>query len=252
MNRIILTISFVFASLAFGQVNIEKFRKPMDGKSFSGFVNVEGVNRTGNVDVTEVELESNIRFSYKSYYSFIILHGDQGWESGEQYSDEALVHFRQIFNTRSALQPELFLQADYNKKRLLDSRMLAGAGLRIRLAQKPIYAFWYGLAAMYELEKLNLDAKNSHPDETSVGRLSSYLTTMISLNESSQLNWTVYLQPQVKELSDYRLLSEMTFKTDITRYIGVTASYRIRFDSEPPDVVEELDTKLVLGLAFTF
>lgn len=248
----LILLLFLFVEISSGQVNIEKFRKPMDQKSFSAFINFEGTNRTGNVDVTEVELESNIRFGYKNYYSFIILHGDQGWESGKQYSDEALAHFRQIFNIRSAIQPELFVQTDYNKKRLLDSRIIAGAGLRLRLSQKQKYTFWYGSALMYEVEKLNLDAKNTHPKETKVDRWSNYLSAVVSLSDETQLNWTVYMQPSYQEFSDYRFLSEFSFKTNITKYVGVSSAYRIRYDSDPPDLVKKMDTKLVLGLVFTF
>ena len=168
-------------SQASAQVNIEKLRKDEERKGFSGSFDLDLSSRTGNVEVLELAIGGRVDHMSESTTTFLVGSSDLGWEGGERYSNEALVHLRQVYRYRPWLRPEGFVQIDYDKSRSLTFRGLLSGGLRLGLYRHTPVQFWWGSTYMFEHEQLDLTSGAVHPRRTSVHRWSNYLSSKVGL-----------------------------------------------------------------------
>jgi hypothetical protein len=175
-----------------------------------------------------------------------------GWQDGKSFSNEALLHTRQVFRTQAQLQPEAFAQIDYDKARLLTFRGLFGAGIRVRLYQSDGNQFWLGSSYMFESEHLRLPDTAVHPDQTSAHRWSNYVSMAIGIGDRSRITSALYVQPQIDAPEDVRLLSQSTLAVGISGQFSLAVSFDMRYDSRPPDDIRSLDTRLETGVSMRF
>jgi len=237
---------------AVAQVNIEKLMSKKKQDGFSGSVRFDLEIRSGNVDIQEVGFANRIDHSGKAWDALFLLEGGIGWEGGDRFSNEGLVHLRQIYKANERLWPELFVQADYNKKRRLDFRGLVGGGLRLQLVQRDRMLLWWGSSYMLEHEEVDVQAGDPHPDKVTVHRWSNYISAKSQFNERVQGTWTGYLQPRLNRFEDIRILTEARLGVELSRDLTLETSFRLRYDNEPPQGIESVDYLLKNGLAFRF
>lgn len=247
-----LTWLLFLNSNVFAQVNVEKFRKAGHDAGLAGYAKVSFSSRTGNVDVTEIDVEGSADFKWKKMNSFIIAQGEQGWKDDEQYSNEGLLHFRQIFELKRAWQPETFMQTDFNKKRSLSDRKLFGIGFRTTIFRNSSNSVVCGSSYMYEYEKLDLPEESTHQATTKHNRWNNYFALNLNINDRLQGHWTTYYQPRFDELSDMRILSEANLKIVIVKPVSASITYKMRYDSDPPENIKDMDAKLTMGLVYVF
>ena len=241
-----------FPSFISAQVNTEKFRKALYKEGLSGHVELDFSSRSGNVDITKVNIENRTDYIWKNMISFMIIKGDYGWQGGSQYSNEALAHLRHVFSMKANLQPEIFTQIDYNKKRLLSFRGLIGGGLRVPIYNSNITKLWYGAALMVEQERLDLTGIENHKKKTQVIRWSSYLSSNINFNEQIKWTSTTYLQPIINDFGDTRILSETNLEVELIKHMSLILGFQMRYDSEPPKGIKSFDTTLRTGIGISF
>jgi hypothetical protein len=147
---------------------------------------------------------------------------------------------------------ETFSQFNYDKSRLLDARYLAGMGVRGNFYDKTHVTFAAGSACMVERETYDLPPGASHPTEETAWRWSNYVNARAEIGETSSLVWIAYVQPRFRDFGDVRVLSEATLGAGLRDKLTLTATLRIRYDSTPPDGVEDLDMVLLSGLHVEF
>ncbi|MBN1292038.1 MAG: DUF481 domain-containing protein [Candidatus Latescibacteria bacterium] len=244
----LLTISTCVSA----QVNIEKIRTSSTGSGFSGYTGFDVSHRSGNVSATEISIENRADYLWQNMKSFVFVRGDYGWARKKAYSDEALAHARHIFRIRTGFQPEFFTQIDYNKKKSLDFRGLICGGIRLAIYRHNESKLWFGTAFMLEHEQLNLDTTNSHDPEITVVRWSNYLTTGFDITEQIQFAFTTYLQPCVDDFKDIRVLNETNLSTSLIKKLSLSVTFRLNYDSQPPDHIKYLDTSLKTGLVMKY
>jgi len=247
-----LIFILIIISNSYAQVNIERFRKTEDSQGFSGYVQLNISSKIGNIEYTKINLKNHNDYIWSAMHTFLIVRGDFWWKKKEQYSNEALVHLRHVFRLGANIQPEIFFQIDYNKKRLLTFRDLVGGGLRFAMYKSQQANISLGTAFMTEYERLDLDGKNTHEEKVNVIRWSNYIATNIDLNDSIQWSWTTYIQPCIKEFGDYRILSEIDFVDKLSKHLSLTVAFRMRYDSKPPNNIKLFDGALDTGLAINF
>ena len=61
-----IIIWLIFSNLIYAQVNTEKFRKPIEYEGLSGYVEIAFSSRSGNVDITEVNIENRNDYVWKN------------------------------------------------------------------------------------------------------------------------------------------------------------------------------------------
>ncbi len=148
--------------------------------------------------------------------------------------------------------PEAYAQVNYDEPRRLEFRAVAGGGLRLGLVERQRASLWLGAGYMFERERLDLPDTASHPATTSAHRWSSYLTGRMAAGASVTFVATVYGQPQIDDIADFRILSDLGLGVSIASSLSLTITFSLRYDSRPPDDVVSLDTELRNGIAVTF
>ncbi len=248
---------FISAMLAAGhataQVNIEALRGDAGTTGFSGALALNLEMHTGNTDLKEIGLEGRLDYSHQAVNTFVLARNDFGWEQGERFADEGLIHLRQHYPLRGRIGLEAFTQWNYDTTYLLDTRVLAGGGFRFDLIDTGGFQLWEGVSAFLEHERLgDLPEGGNHPDQATVGRWSHYLSSRLAVNDRVVSTCTVYFQPLWKSLGDTRVLGELNLEIDLAGPLVLALNFIMRYDSRPPDGISKLDTVLENGLAVTF
>ena len=246
------TITCLYPKSAFPQINIEQYRAKKQDNGFAGSIDFEVSHRAGNVEITTMDVESHVDHLWNSMHSFIIVRNDYGWQGGKQYSSEGLIHLRHVFRTQSPFQPEIFLQSDYNNKRLLTYRALAGLGVRRVLYTHSKIELWAGTAFMPEHEEFDVDETNSQEKDVTVLRWSNYITTSAPIGENTHWTSTMYIQPEFGNFGDIRILANTKLSIKLFIKWSLDINFNLRYDSEPPDNIKSLDTELKPGFSIEF
>ena len=231
---------------------MEKLRRLDEGKDLSGSLEFDLSFRTGNVETVEVGLGGRVDYVGDTATTLFVSDGDLGWQGGRRYSNQGLAHLRQVYRRQFRVQPEFFVQSDYDRSRNLNFRGLLGAGFRTSLFSSDAARFWWGSAYIFEHERLELKVKDDHPERTSVHRLSNYISSRVRLEKTTALAWTIYLQPKLDEIGDLRVLSEGDVELKLSRSLVLVTTASMRYDSHPPPRTKSLDTALKSGIAFRF
>ena len=241
------------AAQASAQVNIEALRGNAGSSGFSGALAVNLEMHTGNTDLKEIGLEGRLDFDHPRVNTFVLARNDFGWEQGERFADEGLIHLRQHYPLHGRIGLEAFTQYNYDTTYRLDRRVLAGGGLRFHLVGSEAFQLWEGASAFMEHERLSeLQEGDGHPERSTVVRWSHYLSSRFAVNDRVVSTCTVYLQPLWNGIGDTRVLGELNLEIDLAGPLVLALNFVMRYDSRPPDGVNKLDTVLENGLAVTF
>lgn len=247
---------FIIATVYYGnsiaQVNTEKFRGINNSTGFSGNVDISATVITGNTDFQIITGSTRLDYSWTGNYIFLVGNAGYGWENKEAFSNQALAHLRDVQSINDFLQIEFFLQFDYNKKRLLLARNLAGAGVRLKILTTTSIKIRYGLAYMFEHEEYDLPANSVHGRLTGVNRLSSYATFNFLIKNGFSFISVTYFQPKFRDWKDFKSISDNVFVSELSSLLDLTFGVSLRYDSRPPDTIKKLDTVTKFGLSFKF
>ncbi len=251
-SMVFLTL-ILTADQAIAQVNIEALRSDAGSTGLSGALALNLEMHTGNTDLQEIGLEGRLDFDHARANTFLLARNDFGWEQGERFADEGLIHLRQHYPLHGRIGLEAFTQYNYDTTYRLDARVLAGGGLRFHLYGSDAFQLLEGASAFLEHERLSeLPESDDHPGKSTVVRWSHYLSSRIAVNDRIGSSCTVYFQPLWNAIGDTRILGELNLEIDLAGPLVLTLNFVTRYDSRPPEDVSKLDTVLENGLAVTF
>ena len=234
------------------QVNIEALRRADLSHGLAGTLTTELSVSTGSVNLVQLGISGRLDYVSGSATTFFVGQGSIGFLRGSRFTNAGLVHLRQSVAVRPWLVPEAYLQADYDEGRLLDLRVLGGGGLRVRIADAPHARLWAATGAMVEHERLALPDTVGNDPRTTVVRSSSYVALRATAADNLVVSSTTYVQPQVSELGDVRVLENIALAVAVTRTVALAVAFDLRYDSRPPVTVPSLDTTLKSGVTLRF
>lgn len=247
----VVIFAAIFSSSILPQINTERYRQDTDS-GFSGIIEIEGLAQTGNTDFQLLSFGGRLNYSRISSYSFFVFTGGYGWNNNKQFSNELISHLRNVEGLTDFIQFEAFLQFDYNKKRKLFARELIGVGLRYKILTSEDFKFRLGSSYFYEIEEYDLSQESVHGRNVNAHRFSSYSTFEFLIASNTKFSSVTYFQPDLRNLDDYRIISENTLGFDITKHLGFNVRFNIRYDTVPPDEIKNLDTITKVGISIKF
>ena len=252
----VLTVSMLgggwLTPRAAAQINIEAQRRAPSDLGYSGTLAADLELRTGNVEHFRLGVNGRVDYQTETTNTFLVGRGNIGLVGSDRFSNAGLLHLRHGWRWFPRLMLEAYTQVNYDEPRLLELRALAGGGVRVGLTDTEALRFWVGTGYLFEYERFDLPDTASHAQTTSVHRWSSYLTGRVAAGPNVTLVATGYVQPQIDDLADLRILSDVSFGVSVTRALALTVSFSLRYDSRPPDNVASLDTELRNGIAVAF
>jgi|TARA_B110000908_G_scaffold133521_1_gene157489 hypothetical protein len=161
---------------------------------------------------------------------------------GVNFENDGFQHLRLSNHINNNYTSETFLQNQFDPVRKIENRKLLGTGVRIKLSDRN----FFGLSTFYEFETLTDDIINMDV------RLSSYLQLDFNFSDKIQFLTTTYLQPNVKQFSDFKLSTESQLNFKITDHFSFTNTIEAIYDSFPAIGINKLSYRLQNGIQYKF
>lgn len=243
------SVLLYFTSNLFAQVNTEKFRISTDSLGLSVRSDIDLTLMAGNTDFSFMGTNTRFNYNWGGDYTFLVVNGGFGFNNGERFFSQALLHLRNVNSLNDVISVEEFVQYDNNKQILLQHRGLAGAGLRIKFIENEEIISRLGPSVFFEHESYNLDSDKKHKEVINTARLNLYLTSLFKLQSDISFLAIIYLQPKFDEFSDLKILFDSALNINLGKAVDFVAKLQMRYDSLPADGIEKFDLITKLGLA---
>lgn len=228
-----------------GQVNIESYRSD---ETLTSSIGLSGGGAAGNSEYFTTGATARLAYQDSTHDILLVGNGLIGFAGGKSFNNDGLAHLRYTRIRHPRVQPETFLQSDYNEQRLLTLRFLVGGGVRTAIADAQNLSLYIGNALMFEHERLDLPANPVHPSSTSVLRSTNYVNLSVGRIDQWRFSATAYVQPRVSDIRDLRILASGTLSSKLFGPLAQTVNLRFRHDSRPPDGAERNDLSLTFGI----
>jgi len=230
-------------------VNIEKKRISVDSTGWFGSVNMSFAGSKTTKSIVSFAAGGDLEYKSKSNKDLWLFITDFSLISGdnEKFSNTGFGHIRYNRKLSDAIRLEGFTQVQYNGLTKIDTRAIFGTGLRFKLTPYEQAKFYFGVAYMYEYEKL-LDPVIYHRDH----RISSYFTFTLLPEESVSFTSTTYMQPLITDFADYRLTNETNLTLGITKKLSLSVTFKYNYDAAPPEGVPSSTYYFINGLELSF
>lgn len=149
------------------------------------------------------------------------------------------IHLRFRHNYKNRFQPESFVQYQWDNKRGLEYRALAGVNIRYNFFKGDTWNINAGAGPMYEEERWNYAAvdsvklpANTSPITNRFIKLNTYIRTEWKASENSDVTVNVFLQAR----PDYfhpRIAPSFTWNINAGKHIGFSVSFSGIYDEAP-------------------
>lgn len=253
--KIILPILLILINVnLFGQINTELIRKEYgDVKSFYQ-LDASILSVSGNSEHTKFSLGGRVDRFEDKYYFFMSSQSVYDKGKKEVLTNRAFLHLRFVYYLSDIFLPEMFLQNNFDKSILLDKRYLVGVGLREQILNiNPVadslakLLIAVGTGVFWEYEDLS-----TYPYEKTMLRSNIYLNVNWQFNPLFSLLVTGYLHNSLKEIEDYRILSDAGLKIKITKNLGFNFTLHYLYDNEPNGDLKRADLEILNSLSINF
>lgn len=249
--RSLVLLFLFFAISAYSQVNTEAIRSSKIDYGFRSRIDLLFGLNSGNSEFISGEAKLRLDYIQSNYRTFLA--GELAYKEGNNavISDKGFLHGRYIYKLDSLLEPELFIQKEFNEFVLLSDRNLLGAGVRLTLSNTDFVAdssaeidIYLGSGIMYEMEEINIIPTQI----TEIIRSTNYMTITWKPSENFLLNSVTYFQVDINRLNDHRILNDTKLQFKITKAVSFVFNMNYRFDKEPPQGIREYDLELKNGI----
>ncbi len=248
--RYLLGIPFIITyNISSAQVvNVESRRIQSDTTGWFGNAGTNFLFEKNAVKVVNINAVAHVEYkTLKSLYLFLIdynlLEGN-----GQTLNNNLFYHLRYNYKINKWLRWEAFTQLQQNNVTGIKLRWLAGAGPRFKLAGSKKISLYAAIAAIFEYEKEKTDPVIYHRNV----RSSNYLSLTYKPSENAELIGTVFYQPLISNLDDYRILNEIRIKFKFAKHLSFTTGWDYLYDSKPAANTPKLNYSISNGIEFSF
>ncbi|MGB4937155.1 MAG: DUF481 domain-containing protein [Ferruginibacter sp.] len=209
-------------------VNMENHRYVTDTVGWAG--SVGGDVALSNYGQKVFSVNANAHVQFKSNKSLYLLMGEYGFLKGDDQSfvDFGFLHFRYNYKVNRILRWEAFTQLQQNVITKIEFRYLIGTGPRLKLLETQKLKLYFGSLPMFEIEK-----ERDRPDQIQDWRISNYLSITWLPNTQTSISSTLYYQPVLFDIADYRLLNQLSCKIAASKKVAVAIKWNYQFDASP-------------------
>jgi putative salt-induced outer membrane protein YdiY len=241
-----------FCASSHAIVTMESLHTLKPASGFSGQLDLSLNGSEGSTDKQEYGVATRLQWHQpERYTNFLLLDGSYGEVNGVTNTEKGFIHGRHIRPLTGKLDGELFAQAEKNRFSRLTLRTLAGGGARLTLIDRPEQGLVIGgLGAFWSREEID----DSYADEGSDTRwrANGYLVAKYRFSPTAQLTNTLYYQPALDEMADYRLIEQFGLSVTLTDALSLGFAIDHAYDSRPPTGVDQaqMSYKTTLGIRF--
>ena len=218
----------------------------------------------GNSKVFQSRLQA--RLDQVQPWGRLFLVGNQKLSSKDEklFINQGFMHLRVVKPMSARLEAEFFLQQEYNEFIHLTSRSLGGCGFRYKLVDRPgsrqasqPFRITLGMGLMLEQERIDTGSEGLggdpiHGNQANLLRSTNYAVINWTPSVRVTFQSTTYYQVDTQRLADYRILTKSQLNLKFTQSLSLNFELNLRYDSEPPVGIEDLDLEFSQGLTYRF
>ncbi|MGZ3847019.1 MAG: hypothetical protein ACXVBH_13235 [Flavisolibacter sp.] len=182
-------------------------------------------------------LESMLQHS-KELFIFAASHRFT-YNGADDILNAGYVHLRYRHGYKNKLQPEPFIQYQFDNKRGLLHRFLSGMNLRYNFWRGDVFDLNAGLGLMYEDEKWNyaaVDSSKIPPDPVAIrkqsAKINSYLRFDWKTSANSTIAFNIFLQTKPDEFRP-RIAPHVQWDIDAGKHFGFSIAFSGIYDTKP-------------------
>jgi hypothetical protein len=231
-------------------LNTERFQLgEVDG--FHLGADLAGSLQQGNSEVLDLAASGIVGMLQGRHWTRLIFGGKYLSDEDRSILDQQFAQLRYSYIISPHTRTFHFVQAQKNETLLLKSRWLVGTGIRRTLIQGEQGTVSVGTGVMGEWERLD-PARVGPEDATSRDaiRVANLAVASWDFTGGARLLNIVYLQPDLGEFSDLRILNDLGLSVPITPSVRTTLSLEWRRDTRPPSTLDRDDLRLNVSLGF--
>lgn len=249
MKNLLILVLLLSTSNVFGQlVNIESKRMQTDSIRFVlkndfafSYSDNDGryLYQISNGLTTQVK-SKDLRQIYLLLGNYSLIRAKD-----QDFGNSWFLHLRMNYKLTNLFRMESFIQSQGDRVLDVNSRSIAGAGVRLKLISRENIKLYVANAYMYEIERSDeLDAYYRNHRSSSYISFSGYFPKA----KISIVN-TLYYQPLYKDFTDFRILEQFKASYPITKYLKIFALYDYYYDSYTPKERAQYTSKTKVGLS---
>lgn len=224
--------------------------KPPDG--FSGSFDFDLAFEGGNTESSGAGTGVKLQWTQDAITDFILADYAYAESAGVRSKNKGFMHYRHIHQLTDQLAWEGFGQLSFNEFTNLNSRALAGGGVRMAIGEvNDNKAMYLGLGAFYEYETLDTSLSVEARTEEAL-RANTYLVFKYSFNQHVSLVSTTYYQPKINEAGDFRGIEDFTLVSKLSDASALKVGVDIAHDSESPPGIKRTDSAMKVGIVINF
>lgn len=233
-------------------LNTERFQlADVDGFHLSGDLALD-VQR-GNTRILDARAAGMVGSLEGRHWPRVIFGGRFLSRRDDSLLDEQFVQLRYSYILSSATRTFHFIQAQKNESLLLQSRWLLGSGVRRTFLSTDRVRISAGTGLMGEWERLDPGTLGPEDERRLRAlRMANLAVVSLELERGARILNILYLQPDVTDPGDLRVLNELGLLLPVTEWIRATMSLEWRRDTRPPSTLRRDDLKLRMGLGVEF
>ncbi len=212
---------------------------------------LSGSLQRGNTEVLDLSSSGIVGYRHERHWPRVIFGGRFLKDDDRSILDQQYIQLRYSYILTPSLQTFHFVQAQKNETLLLRSRWLLGTGVQRTFLETERTLISAGTGVMGEWERLDPD-RVAEDDLTSLDaiRMANVAVVRREFQGGARLVNISYVQPDLGELSDLRILNDLGLTVPITETVRLTSSLEWRRDTRPPSTLARDDVTMRMGIGF--
>ncbi len=236
-------------------VNTEKlFNKEKPGFNLSAKLTGSGI--AGNSNQFSLNYSLNMAYIKEKNALKLFSGGKYVRQNKETSANNVFgqIRYEHAFNKKRKVFG--FYQLQYNQILLLNRRQLLGLGIRqnfIKLEFDSLTHFKFDMSMAVMQEEEILNRTDLLPNEMYYTNYTRGVLAVIlnyKAGDHFRIINTTYIEPFLKDFSDYRFLNELNMFFKINKNLAVTFDMEYRYDSKPPSILMDWDLSMSFGLLY--
>jgi hypothetical protein len=222
----------------------------MQHSGVGGKLDVSIATYQGNTRGTNLGASGLIGLGEKPHLAYVHATGRYTNLGGEVSVANYFAHLRYNYELAPRLAAEALAQAESDRFRRLRLRQLLGFGARSTALNQPAAAVYYGITYLFEYNRLAGSDEPVRPDI--VHRLGNYVSAVLEIEDARAVaTTTLYYQPRIDALDDYRLLWVTSLEFRIVGHLSAGIHTTLRQENPVPAGVRPLDLTVTNTLGLT-
>ncbi|RJE74969.1 DUF481 domain-containing protein [Reichenbachiella sp. MSK19-1] len=224
---------------------------------FDFFFEADNRSPTPDESAKLMTIESALDVAYVSKKHAYFQSGELNYyrATGDPIISTGYLHFRANFLRKRRLSYELFLQSSFDASRRLDSRHLAGVGIKYRFFDFDGFELDMGTGILNEYERWETFDAVSEVVNIDLWKSSTYIKSNLDVSESATLSFITFYQVGYDgDINAFRnrVSAELQLAFEITEHFSFVAEGMVHYEDKPVIDINKTVYGISNGVRYVF